>query len=169
MIIGLEGFGSVWSRRTRLCRGGSAFYNTTGITTDGQLRHRSRVFGQLRFNGAGGFNPKHIERNIGRVFTGTGNLESSSRCVLLHHLLSSPVFPDYHLFVVTSDRTGGLQIDSECWKSDGVILVSLSQFGGKQEAMLLMPVHSWLRGSLGLFVVERSKQCSWRALLELRG
>jgi hypothetical protein len=169
MIIGLEGFGSVWSRRTRRGRRGSAFYNTTGITTDGQLRHRSRVFGQLRFNEVGGFNPTHIERNIGRVFEAMGNLEPSGRCVLLHHLLSRPVSPDYYLFVVTSERTGELQIDSEGWKSDGVMLVSLSQFGGQQEAMLLMPVHSWLRGNLGLFVVEPCTQYSWRALLQLRG
>ena len=169
MIIGLEGFGSVWSRRARPGRGWSAFYNTTGITANGQLRHRSRVFGQLRFNEVGGFNPNHVERNIGRVFKATGNLDPSGRCVLLHHLLSRPVSPDYYLFVVASDRTGELQIDSEGWKSDSVILVSLSQIGGQQEAMLLMPVHSWLRGSLGLFVVEPCAQYSWRALLQLRG
>jgi hypothetical protein len=84
----------------------------------------------------------HIEKNIGRVFKATGNLEPSSRCVLLHHLLNRPVSPDYYLFVITSDRTGELQIDCEGWKSDGVVLVSLSQIGRQQEAMLLMPVHS---------------------------
>jgi hypothetical protein len=168
MIIGLEGFGSVWSRRTRLGREVSAFYNTTGIIMDGQLRHRSRVFGQVRFNEVGGFNPMHIERNIGRVFKAAGNLEPSNRCVLLHHLLSCPIPPDYYLFVVTSDRTGQLQIDCEGWKSDGVVLVSLSQIGTQQEAMLLMPVHSWLRGSMGLYVVEPCVQHSWRALLQLR-
>ena len=168
MIIGLEGFGSVWSRRARPGRGWSAFYNTTGITANGQLRHRSIVFGQLRFNEVGGFNPKHIERNIGRVFKAARNVEPSRRCVLLHHLLSRPAIPDYYLFVVTSDRTGELQIDSEGWKSDGVMLVSLSQFGGQQEGMLLMPMHSWVRGSLGLFVLEPCAQYSWRSLLQLR-
>ena len=106
MIIGLEGFGSVWSTRRR----STAFYNTTGIVTDGKLRHRSRIFGQLRFNEIGGFNPKHIERNIGRVFEASGSLDPSSSCILLHHLLSRPVLPDYYLFAVTSDRTGELQI-----------------------------------------------------------
>ena len=45
-----------------------AFYNTTGIVLDGRLRHRSRLFGQVRFNAMGGFNPQHVEANIGRLF-----------------------------------------------------------------------------------------------------
>src|SRR5437867_11404929 len=39
---------------------------------DGKLRHRSRVFGQIRFNAIGGFNPQHIEANIGGVFESAG-------------------------------------------------------------------------------------------------
>jgi hypothetical protein len=169
MIIGLEGFGSIWSRRARAGHGRSAFYNTTGITTGGRLRHRSRIFGQLRFNELGGFNPEHIERNIGRVFEARGPVEPSRRCILLHHLLSQPAVPDYYLFVVNSGRTGELAMEHEGWKSDGVVLVSLSQIGNRQEAMLLMPIHSWIRGQLGLFVVEPCTPYSWRALLEFRG
>src|SRR5205823_11110131 len=71
MIIGLEGFGSIWSVRSGpKCE--RAFYNTTGIVSDGKLRHRSWVFGQLRFNEAGGFNPNHLELKIGRVFESAG-------------------------------------------------------------------------------------------------
>ena len=43
MIIGLEGFGSVWSTRMGPSRERTAFYNTTGIVLDGRLRHRSRL------------------------------------------------------------------------------------------------------------------------------
>jgi hypothetical protein len=78
MIIGLEGFGSIWSVRAR-SKQACAFYNTTGIVTDGKLRHRSRVFGQLRFNEAGGFNPNLIEGNIGRVFESSGPLLKDGR------------------------------------------------------------------------------------------
>ena len=165
MIIGLEGFGSVWSTRRR----STAFYNTTGIVSDGRLRHRSRIFGQLRFNAIGGFNPKHIERNIGRVFEASGPLDPSSSCILLHHLLSRPVLPDYYLFTVTSDRMGELQIDQSGWKSDSVVLVSLSQAAQQQEAMLFMPIHSWIRGPLGLFVVDPCAEYPWRAVLQLKG
>jgi hypothetical protein len=169
MIIGLEGFGSIWSRRARAGHGRSAFYNTTGITTAGRLRHRSRIFGQLRFNEVGGFNPEHLERNVGKVFEARVPAERSTRCILLHHLLSQWAVPDFYLFVVDSSRTGELVIENEGWKSDGVMLVSLSQIGNRQEAMLLMPIHSWIRGQLGLFVVEPCTPYPWRALLGFRG
>jgi hypothetical protein len=168
MIIGLEGFGSIWSVRAR-SKQACAFYNTTGIVTDGKLRHRSRVFGQLRFNETGGFNPNLIEGNIGRVFESSGPLLKDGRSLLLHHLSKRPATPDYYLFAVTSDRTGELQIDGSGWKSDGVVLVSLSEVRDQQEAMLLMLPHSWIRGGLGRFVVEPSTERPWRAFLQLMG
>jgi hypothetical protein len=169
MIIGLEGFGSIWSIRAASKRERIAFYNTTGILSGGKLRHRSRVFGQLRFNQAGGFVPDPIERNIGRVFESAWPLKHSGGSLLLPHLLNGPVRPDYYLFAVTSDRTGELRMDLSGWKSDGVVLVSLSQFRDQQEAMLLMPPHSWIRGGLGRFVVEPSTERYWRAFLQLAG
>ncbi len=169
MIIALEGFGSVWSTRMGARRERTAFYNTTGIVLDGRLRHRSRLFGQIRFNAIGGFNPQHIEANIGRVFESPGLSDGDSPCLLLHHLLSGPQPPDYYLFRVTSDGRGVLDIDRSGWKSDGVVLLSLSQFREQQEAMLLMPVHGWIRGGLGRFAAEPSADCLWRASLELKG
>ena len=169
MIVGLEGFGSLWSVRNGPKPERTACYNTTGIVTDGKLRHRSRVFGQLRFNAIGGFNLQHIEGNIGRVFESAGLRERGSRCLLLHHLLIRPHPPDYYLFVVGSERTGELRIDHGGWKSDGVVLLSLSEFREQQEAMLLMPAHSWIRGGLGRFVAEPAADRPWRAFLELKG
>jgi len=165
MIIGLEGFGSVWSLRLGSTLARTAFYNTTGITTDGKLRHRTRVFGQLRFNAVGGFNPDHIERNIGRVFEAGDLPETGARCLLLHHISNGPALPDYFLFAVTSDSTGGLDIERSGWKSDSVVLLSLSQFREQQEALLLMPAHSWIRGGLGRFVAEPCLDRPWRAFL----
>lgn len=169
MIIGLEGFGSVWSTRTGARRERTAFYNTTGIVVDGRLRHRSRLFGQIRFNAIGGFNPQHIEANIGRVFQSLGLSDRESPCLLLHHLLSLPQPPDYYLFRVSSDVTGVLEIERSGWKSDGVVLISLSQFREEQEAMLLVPIHGWIRGCLGRFAAEPSGDRPWRASLELKG
>jgi hypothetical protein len=62
-----------------------------------------------------------------------------------------------------------LQIDGSGWKSDGVVLVSLSEVRDQQEAMLLMLPHSWIRGGLGRFVVEPSTERPWRAFLQLMG
>ena len=169
MIIGLEGFGSVWSTRAGARRERTAFYNTTGIVVDGRLRHRSRLFGQIRFNAIGGFNPQHIEANIGRVFESPGPSDGQNSCLLVHHLLSHPHPPDYYLFRVSSDVMGVLEIERSGWKSDGVVLISLSQFREEQEAMLLVPIHGWIRGALGRFAVEPLADCPWRASLESKG
>ena len=165
MIIGLEGFGSVWSTRNAAVTERIAFYNTTGIVLDGKLRHRSRVFGQIRFNAMGGFNPQHIEANIGRVFESAGFRDGSSPCLLLHHRLSRPLQPDYYLFRVTSEDTGILEVDRAGWKSEAVVLLSLSQFREQQEAMLLVPIHGWIRGALGRYIAEPSAVRPWRASL----
>ena len=165
MIIGLEGFGSVWSTRNGAVTGRTAFYNTTGIVLDGRLRHRSRLFGQLRFNAIGGFNPQHIEANVGRVFKFAGIRDRGNPCLLLHHLLSRPFQPDYYLFRVISEDTGILEVDRAGWKSDAVVLLSLSQFREQQEAMLLVPVHGWIRGALGRYIAEPSAVRPWRASL----
>jgi hypothetical protein len=169
MIIGLEGFGSVWSTRIGAQRDRTAFYNTTGIVRDGRLRHRSRVFGQIRFNAMGGFNPQHIESNIGRLFQSAGLPGGDSCCLLFHHRLARPQAPDCYLFRVTADETGELEIDREGWKSEGVVLLSLSQFREQQETMLLVPVHGWIRAGRGRFAAEPSRDRPWRASLEWKG
>jgi len=165
MFVTVEGFGSIWSKRTR--PGRIAYYNTTGIPVDGKLRHRSELFGQMRFNEIGGFNSKLVERNFGRVFQCTGDLRATGVCLVFRHLLECPVDPDYFLFTVTSDRTGFLPVGWYGWKSDGVLLISFSQFQQRQEAMLLMPAHSWIRGALGWFIAEPVAHTSWRAFLRL--
>src|ERR1051326_2706126 len=131
MFVTVEGFGSIWSKRTRRER--IAYYNTTGMCMDGKLRHRSKLFGQTRFNEIGGFNPKLVERNIGRVFQCTGDLRRDAACLMFHHLLQRPLEPDYFLFTVTSERTGFLPIGSYGWKSDGVLVISVSQCQQRQE------------------------------------
>jgi hypothetical protein len=165
MFVTVEGFGSIWSKRVHHDR--IAYYNTTGVSANGRLRHRSRLFGQLRFNGVGGFNANVIERNIGRVFQCTGDLEAERPKLLFQHLSDGPLSPDYFLFAVRSDRTGILPVGLYSWKSDGVLLFSMSQVNQQQEAMLLMPAHSWIRGALGLFIAEPVPDRSWRAFLRL--
>jgi hypothetical protein len=165
MFVTVEGLGSIWSKRAR--RNHIAYYNTTGICIDGAPKHRSHLFGQVRFNETGGFNSKLIERNVGRVFQCTGDLRSTGACLMFHHLLERPVAPDYFLFTVTSERTGFLPVGWYGWKSDGVLLVALSQIQQRQEAMLLMPAHSWIRGALGWFIAEPVRGKSWRAFLRL--
>ncbi len=175
MLVTIEGFGTIWSKRVRPDpknpeRGRIAYYNTTGVCIDGRKRHRSRIFGQLRFNGSGGFIAKGIERNIGRVFQCSEEMDQHGIAKLIfHHLTDKPKPPDYFLFAVTSDRIGLLSVESEAWRSDGVVLLSMSQFKGFQEAILLMPPYSWVRGSLGTFMADPCRDRPWRAALRFLG
>jgi len=172
MLVTIEGFGSIWSTRTRPDPSdpGSeriAYYNTTGITLNGKVQHRSRVFGQVRFNGVGGFIAKGIERNLDRVFCCSADLGKSGAKLMFRHLTAKPEPPDFFLFAVKSNVTGYLSIESERWKSTRVLLFSLSQAVKSQGAMLLMPPHSWIRGGLGTFIVEPDCSRPWRATLRL--
>jgi hypothetical protein len=166
MLVTVEGFGSIWSKRVHA--GGIAYYNTTGIRTNGQLHHRSRIFGQLRFNGIGGFN-EQLDRNIGRLFQCVGDLASGPPKILFHHLAEKPATPDYFLFALTSDRTGGLRIGAGDWKSANVLLFGLSEFRDQQEAIVLIPPRGRLRGALGWFVAESCTDRPWRGFLRLIG
>jgi hypothetical protein len=143
MLVTIEGFGSIWSRRTRPDPRNSgservAYYNTTGIKLNGKVQHRSRIFGQLRFNGTGGFIAKGIQRNMDRVFCCSAELGGSDAQLLFRHLAPKPEPPDFFLFAVQSNVTGFLRIDSERWKSTGVLLLSLSQSRESQETILLI-------------------------------
>ena len=173
--VTIEGLGSLWSKRTRPDprnpeRQRTAYYNTTGIAVDDKVRPRSRIFGQLRFNGIGGFIAAGVERNIGRVFQCGAELEGPVRKLVFHHLLAKPPrVPDFFLFVVTSRSAGLLSVESQTWKSDGVVLFALSQADESQEAILLMPSHSWFRGGLGTFIADPDRAKPWRAMLRLIG
>ena len=87
--VTIEGFGSIWSKRTRPDPRNpehkrTAYYNTTGITVCGKVRPRSRIFGQLRFNGTGGFIAAGIERNIGRIFQCFAELDGTVHKLIFH-------------------------------------------------------------------------------------
>jgi hypothetical protein len=172
--VTIEGFGSIWSRRSgpdprNPERERTAYYNTTGVVTGGKVCPRSRIFGQLRFNGVGGFIAAGVERNIGRVFQCSAELDEPVHKLVFHHLLAKPQAPDFFMFVVTSRCAGLLSIESEHWKSDGVVLFSLSQSEESHEAILLMPGHSWFRAGLGTFIADPDCKRPWRAMLRLLG
>ena len=174
MLVTLKGFGGIWERRFTTNpavpnqSGRIAFYNTTGVVVDGKVRYRWRIGGKIRFNGIGGFTPTNPSRSLNRVFeckdpeTARGGWTQ----VLFQRMLAGPERPDLYLFVVTATQTGLLDIRSS-WKADGVQVVALSEHADRQEAMLLMPAYSWVRGELGTFFVEPSTEQFWSAALRL--
>ena len=174
MLVTVKGFGGIWERRFGTSTARSqrfaqvAFYNTTGVQVNGVVRYRWRIGGKIRFNGVGGFTPSDPSRSLNRVFEckDPETVRDGWTQVLVQKKLTCPERPDLYLFVVTAERTGHLDVGSS-WKSDSVQVVSLSESGDQQEAMLLMPAYSWIRGELGTFCVEPSTKQFWSAELRL--
>lgn len=67
------------------------------------------------------------------------------------------------------EMTATLPLGSDTWKSAGVLTLGVSEFGNEQEALILMPARSWIRGRLGLFVAEPEPERPWRAWPRLVG
>ena len=174
MLVTVMGLGSIWERRLavnsdkprRFVR--AAFYNTTGVLVNGELRYRWRIGGKIRFNAVGGFSPNYPHRSLNRVFECKEPETTAGgwKLVLFKRMLSRPARPDFYLFVVTSDQTGGIDCGPAS-AGEGVQYVAVSEHDREQEAMLLMPAYSWVRGGLGTFYVEPSSRQFWSAGLRL--
>ena len=175
MLVTVTGFGSVWRRRCqnhendprRFAR--AAYFNTTGVPVDGRIRTRPKIAGHVRFNGVGGFDPNHTLAMVNNVF------ECAEPCVwngqnkvLFKRILCAPQTPDYFLVVVKAAEAGRLDVGSVAWRSEGTLLISFSECGAQQEAMLLMPAGSWLRTDLGRFALKPFASWPWSARLQLQ-
>ena len=174
MLVTLKGFGGIWERRFTKNPAAPnqpsrvAFYNTTGVVVDGRVRYRWRIGGKIRFNGIGGFTSTNPSRSLNRVFEckdPEATREGWTQ-ILFQRMLTGPARPEFYLFVVTAAQTGRLDIRS-AWSGDGVQVVALSEYADQQEAMLLMPAYSWVRGELGTFYVEPCAKQFWSAALRL--
>jgi hypothetical protein len=145
-----------------------AFYNTTGVVVDGKVRYRWLIGGKIRFNSIGGFTPHNPSRSLNRVFEckDPDTNRAGWPQILFQKMLAGPERPDLYLFVVTARQTGRLDIRSP-WKADAVQVIAFSEHAGEQEAMLLMPAYSWVRGELGTFYVEPTAKQFWSAQLRL--
>jgi hypothetical protein len=174
VLVAVTEFGSVWRRRfgknpddlRRYAKG--VYYNTTGIDIAGTIRQRPQIVGYARFNGCGGFNANRPSQMIDRVF------ECAEPCVwqglnklLFKRLLNAAEKPDSFLVVVRAQLVGKLTIGRTDWRSAGTWLISFSECGNQQEAMLLMSAHSWLQTELGRLVLEPEASRPWVARLVL--
>lgn len=174
MLVTITGLGSVWRRRfgndrndpRRFVR--AAYFNTTGVEVNGRICTRPRIVGHVRFNNMSGFNPNRTLSMIDRVF------DCAEPCVwqgqikvLFRRLLPAPEEPDFFLVVVRSRYAGFIDVGSLAWRSEGTLLISLSEWRDQQEAMLLMPRDSWLRTEFGRFDLRPFVSWPWNARLHL--
>ena len=160
MRVAVIGFGSVWRHRlgqtvsrSRLAQ--PVYYNTTGITVNGNVRQRPQICGYARFDVVGGFDPNHSSKMIGRVFDcAEPTVWMGSNKLLFKRILNNGERTDRFLASVTSALVGQLAVGEQGWRSGDAWLLSFSECAGQQESMLLMSIGQWVRTSLGLFVLE---------------
>lgn len=173
MLVAVTGLGSIWScrlgrdaaRTDRFTRE-AAFFNTTGIVVDGALRRRSRVYGEVRFNGSMGLNPHDPTTSLlHRVF----------RCPALtvwnganRLLCERPVKAAASSFlVVFTAHDVGRVTSGDQWRSDDSQVISWSESDNAQEFLLLMQPFSWIRTARGLFVFHTNASgCGGSVVLE---
>lgn len=170
MLVGVTSFGSVWRRRIgknpgdpeRFSR--AAYFNTTGVmTADRVVRHR-KIVGHARFNGVGGFNPFYPERSVGAVFEcDEPSVWHGQNKVFFGRRLDHRELPDYFLVAIRSAEFGWMDVGAAGWKSDGVWLISFSEWHDRQEALLLVPPDGWVQTTLGRIVMSCDKSRPWIA------
>jgi hypothetical protein len=174
MLVTVTGFGSVWRRRfgtdennpKRFAR--AAYFNTTGVRVNGDIRTRPKIVGHIRFNGVAGSDPNHPLAMINSVFDcAEPCIWEGQNKVLFKRMLSAPQQPDYFLVVVRAAEVGHLDVGSSAWRSEGTLLISFSECHNEQEAMLLMPAGSWLCTDLGRFELRPFVSWPWSARLQL--
>jgi hypothetical protein len=164
VLVRVLGFGSVW--RHRLGRydlqgrfAQPVYYNTTGILVNGTVRQRPRICGYARFDAVGGFDPNHISKMVGRVFEcAEPSVWMGYNKLLFRRILKNMnnERPDRYLLVVGSELVGRMAIGGEGWRSPDTWLLSFSECGEQQEALLLMASGAWMRGGLGQFALNSS-------------
>jgi hypothetical protein len=177
MLVTIKSFGTLWSRRfgkdlndpKRFVR--ATYCNTTGIQVAHRIRHRWKagVGGEIKFHGlASGLDPNYPSRSLNQTFE-CSELEiwRGHNRVVVERQVPHVVRPDYFLIVTTAVQTGGLCLDEKTSKSEDIVVVSVSQWRAQQEVMLLMPAFSWVRGKLGTFFVEPSRDKLLNGLLRL--
>ena len=174
MLVAITDFGSLWRHRygkdasdpLRFERG--VYYNTTGVEIAGAIRQRPRIPGYARFHNCGGFDVHRPGRMIGRVFDcAEPCIWNGDNKLLFRRILPGPKRPDRFLVVLRPALTGKLNIGNSDWRCHESWLLSFSECGNEQEAMLLLPAHGWIESELGRLVLESDAIRPWIARLTL--
>ena len=174
MLVAITDFGSVWRHRfgkdasdpLRFARG--VYYNTTGVEIAGVIHQRPRIEGYARFHNCGGFDAHRPEHMINRVFECADPcIRNGDNKLLLKRVLPRPQRPDRFLVVLRPALTGKVNVGNSGWRCQERWLLSFSECGDQQEAMLLLPAYGWIESELGKFVLVPDAARPWIAKLAL--
>jgi hypothetical protein len=81
-------------------------------------------------------------------------VRNRNRLLFIRRVLDSQQ-PDYYLVLVSSEHHGRIHLAEPAWKSDTVVVFSLSHFRERSEAMLLMKLGGCIKSSLGTWRLEK--------------
>jgi hypothetical protein len=176
-LVTLVDFGSIWETRRRTIHsaqnvGRTAFFNTTGLSVNGQIRYRWKFGGKVRWNSGSAFDPHLPNRSLNKVW----ECQTPTICprgwvqMLCWRRLPQPELPNFYLFRLATSRLGPIDFRSANWCSPDVQVISISEAkirgAIEQEALVLMPKYSWIRSSIGVFCAEPGRQF-WSGNLSL--
>lgn len=175
MFVTILNFGcNWWSRfgrdtedRYRYTRR-AAYYNSTGVRCGNKIRRHWTVPGLIRFNGSGDFNPHFPARSIGQTFACTfPRFALGGNRVVFQNRIRGTGVPDCFLVVVSSERFGLFDFESQDWKSANTHVIAASHLRERQEAMLLMRSDGWVESTLGTWRLKLTTELAAGALLQL--
>ena len=149
MIVCVLSLGSLWREPKN---GKPALWNSTGVLEARGIRPRSNIFGQIRISsvlyqealGTSGLRGSCWLANPLGEYSGTRQLALQRRAPRGSQ-------PDWYLVCVNEQFVGAL--DESSWDPAASLIVSFSEWKLRQEVLLLLPPHAWLRGTLGSAVL----------------
>jgi hypothetical protein len=169
MTIYCASFGTIWWFRPGANRESSfrftrdaALFNTTGFSSGARERRSWTQVGLVRFNVG-----TCLEQRLDPSTLAPGNYETpgleqrgSQNRLLISRRMGKQVWPDAVMFCVKSEDVGRITFDRP-WRSDGVRLLSASDFRGAQESLIVIPPTGSITTSVGKWGAEWTGE-TWR-------
>ena len=162
MTIYCASFGAIWWLRPGADRSsafrftsGAAVFNTTGFRSGSRERRNWIQVGLVRFNVG-----TCLEQRLDPAALSPGNYDTpgmeqrgSQNRLLISRWEGRSVWPAAVMFCAKSEVIGRIAFDRD-WRSDGVRLLSASEFRGRQESLIVLPVTGSITTDAGNWVAE---------------
>ena len=157
MIVHCLSFGTLWWLRPGNDNESSlkfssqaAVFNTTGFISGSHERRSWIVPGVIRFN-LGTCMEQRVNPELQqqtRFFSNGLERKGTQNRLLLGRKVKGNAPVDLLLFRISEKEHGRISFDSE-WRSEGVRLVAASEFGTRQESLVLLPMDGFVKTHQG--------------------
>jgi hypothetical protein len=151
MLIGVVGFGSIWSSRGASGSRPAAYFNTTGVNSTGRYRHRSCVHGYVRIDECTGFRLHAADRAINRTYESDPlSVWQGRRKLFLRGFVKADATPDVYLVRLSPLEVGWIDLRTK-WLCNSRSILSFSEGNDQQEVLVILPPYGWTNTSHGTF------------------